>query len=80
MINWKSFVIIFLNLFFEIVPEYYFFYHHRSSIAKVFACLHEVVSLTIYLIKAIMIFLSRKNFNLLIEGLKEEWIKSMKLQ
>lgn len=75
MINWRSFFIFSLSLVLEVLPELYFIIHHSKDVQAVFMCLHEFVSLLVYVLKVFVFFFNRQTLVELIEDLKENWRK-----
>lgn len=73
MVNWRSFVIFTLSLLLEVFPECYFIVKHSHDVQAVFMCLHEFVSLLVYVIKVFIFFVSRHSLVSLISDLKKEW-------
>ena len=75
LINFRSFFIVISSLALEIVPEFLFILKNLKDVQKVFMCLHEFVSLLVYLIKITILFFHRKKVNALIENLHDEWFE-----
>lgn len=73
MVNWRSFVIFTLSLLLEVFPEFYFIVKNSDDVQAVFMCLHEFVSLLVYVIKVFIFFFNRHSLVSLISDLKKEW-------
>lgn len=73
MINIRSFLIFSLSLVLEIFPEFNFIVKHSDDVQAVFMCLHEFVSLLVFVVKVIVFFLNRNKIVSLISELREEW-------
>lgn len=73
MVNFRSFFIFTLSLLLEVLPEFYFIVHHIDDVQKVFMCLHEFVSLLVYVLKVFVFFSHRHNLVALVGDLKQEW-------
>lgn len=75
MVNFRSFFIIFLSLVLEVFPELYFIINHSDDVQAVFMCLHEFVSLLVYVMKVFVFFFNRHTLTELISDLKRDWEK-----
>lgn len=73
LVNFKSFFIFALSLLLEVLPEFYFIFAHSDDVQAVFMCLHEFVSLLVYVLKVFVFFFNRHNLCALINDLKLEW-------
>lgn len=71
--NSRSLSIFLLSLLLEVLPEFYFILHHLDDVQAVFMCLHEFVSLLVYVVKVFIFFAHRHKIISLINDLKEEW-------
>lgn len=75
MINLRSFFIFTLSLVLEVFPELYFIINHLDDVQAVFMCLHEFVSLLVYVLKVFVFFSNRHVLAELISDLKSYWKK-----
>lgn len=73
MLNIRSLFIFSLCLLFEVFPEFYFIISHVDDVQAVFMCLHEFVSLLVFVLKVFVFFINRHNLVSLIEDLNKEW-------
>lgn len=76
--NSRSLSIFLLSLLLEVLPEFYFILHHIDDVQSVFMCLHEFLSLLVYVVKVFIFYANRHKIISLIYDLKEEW-RSCKL-
>lgn len=73
MVNLRSMSIFILCLLLEVLPEFYFIVKHKHDVQAVFMCLHEFVSLLVFVLKTFVFFFNRHNLAKLITGLTTEW-------
>src|SRR4051812_11940566 len=73
MVNLRSLSIFVLCLMLEVLPEFYFIIRHKHDVQAVFMCLHEFVSLLVFVLKTVILFFNRHNLASLITDLKTEW-------
>lgn len=73
MINLRSTSIFVLCLLLEVIPEFYFIVKHKHNVQAVFMCLHEFVSLLVFVLKTIIFFINRHKLASLVTGLTTEW-------
>lgn len=81
MVNLRSFSIFALCLLLEVFPELYFIIEQFHDVQAVFMCLHEFVSLLVFVLKMFIFFFNRHRLDSLITDLRNEWrnCESLKL-
>lgn len=73
MANLRLLIIVLLNLSLEVFPELYFIIHNFEDVRAVFMCLHEFVSLLVFVLKVFVMFRNRHKMVSLITELMSEW-------
>lgn len=73
IINLKAFAIFALSIVMEVLPEFSFIIKNLNNVQALFMCLHEFISLLVYVLKVLVFFYNRKIIFRLIEDLREEW-------
>lgn len=76
LINLRSGVL-FLSGFLLLFTEIYFFCHFIDDVQKIFTCLHEMVTVVIYITKMTILLVKRKKIKALISKITMRWNKSI---
>ena len=76
-INLRNAVIFISSFFLELFPEVYFIYENRNDVLKIFMCLHELVTVIIYIIKMSILLVKRQKIVKLVKELKKIWAESI---
>lgn len=77
LINLRFAAILISSFFLELIPEVFFIYENRNDVLKIFMCLHEFVTVIIYVIKMTIMLIKRKKIMKLVNELKKIWAESI---
>lgn len=77
LINLRFAAILTSSFFLELIPEVFFIYENRNDVLKIFMCLHEFVTVIIYVIKMTIMLIKRKKIMKLVNELKKIWAESI---
>jgi hypothetical protein len=76
LISLRSAIIFISSFAFELFPEIYFLYEYSNDIQRIFTCLHELMTVIIYLIKMSLLFTKRNKIMSLVNELRAKWNES----
>lgn len=76
-INLRCAVIFISSFLLELFPEVYFVYENWNNVLKIFMCLHEFITVIVYVIKMSILLIKRKKIMKLVDELKEKWAESI---
>lgn len=76
-LNLRCAVIFLSSFLLELFPEVYFIYENWNDVLKLFMCLHELITVIVYVIKMSILLIKRKKIMKLVNELKEKWAESI---